>query len=83
MNIDQLRQQYPDENSCRQFFETARWPAVSVYIADTMSPILSAAKVHALIVMNVKNVNASLPSLPKHLFTAPSFHCGSGWRRCI
>jgi len=26
MNIDQLRQQFPDENSCRQFFETARWP---------------------------------------------------------
>ena len=26
MNIDQLRQQFPDENSCRQFFEDARWP---------------------------------------------------------
>ena len=26
MNIDQLRQQFPDEKSCRQFFEDARWP---------------------------------------------------------
>ena len=26
MDIDQLRQQFPDENSCRQFFEDARWP---------------------------------------------------------
>jgi len=26
MNIDQLRQQFSDENSCRQFFESARWP---------------------------------------------------------
>ena len=26
MNIDQLRQQFPDEISCRQFFEDARWP---------------------------------------------------------
>jgi len=26
MNIDQLRQQFPDENTCRHFFEHARWP---------------------------------------------------------
>ena len=26
MNIDKLRQQFPDEKSCRQFFEDTRWP---------------------------------------------------------
>jgi transposase-like protein len=26
MNIDQLRNWFPDETACRQFFETARWP---------------------------------------------------------
>ena len=26
MNIDQLRQQFLEEHTCRKFFETARWP---------------------------------------------------------
>jgi transposase-like protein len=26
MNIDQLRNWFPDETACRQFFENARWP---------------------------------------------------------
>lgn len=26
MNMDQLRQQFPDEATCRQFFEAVRWP---------------------------------------------------------
>jgi len=25
MHIDQLRQQFPDEATCRHFFEAARW----------------------------------------------------------
>lgn len=27
MNLNQLRKQFPDENSCRQFFESALWPS--------------------------------------------------------
>ena len=30
MNIDQLIQQLPDENSCLQFFDSARWPDGSI-----------------------------------------------------
>ena len=26
MNMDQLRQQFPNEQTCRQFFEAIRWP---------------------------------------------------------
>ncbi len=45
----------------------------SVRIAATKSLILSTATVYDRIVMNVKNVNASSPSLKKHRFTAPNF----------
>ena len=27
MNLNQLRKQFPDEASCREFFETIRWPS--------------------------------------------------------
>jgi transposase-like protein len=27
MNLNQLRKQFPDEASCRQFFESVRWPS--------------------------------------------------------
>ena len=27
MNLNQLRKQFPDEDACRQFFESARWPS--------------------------------------------------------
>jgi len=26
MNIDQLRERFPDENACRKFFESVMWP---------------------------------------------------------
>lgn len=40
MNIDQLRQQFPEAHTCGKFFETARWTNGRICLLADVIPVL-------------------------------------------
>ena len=76
MNIDQFRAKFPNENVCRQFFESIIWRHGRTASAKNLMP--SVAPVPGQVFTNVPNVNANLRLPPRRRCTAPSCRFGSG-----
>ena len=74
MHIDQLRNWFPDETACRQFFENARWPngRVCPHCGHDVSYIINASHRRVTHFINAKAANASLRLPPERYFTAPN-----------